>query len=231
MKPFIFQQFSVQQHEEVFRVGTDAVLLGALASVEHRKHILEVGSGTGIVSLMLAQRNSDAHFTAIDIDETAATLTKTNFSSSPFSQRMKAVHQDFNEFEPFEKFDLIISNPPYFEENQSEKDVLARQKITLNFQQLIAKSTSLLSENGWFTVILPSDFFSEFHELAEKEKFFLAKKTNIFGIENGKLKRHILEFSKNQETISSSDFYIEKSPRKYSDHYLEVTKDFHVFKK
>ncbi|MGC4129763.1 MAG: methyltransferase [Bergeyella sp.] len=231
MKPFNFQKFTVQQSERVFRVGTDGVLIGALASVEGFRNILEVGCGTGLISLMLAQRNPDAEFFAVDISREAAELASQNFLHSPFSERLKAGQHDYKSLQTDKRFDLIISNPPYFEENASLKDVLARQKTELNFEQLVGKSSELITESGLFTVIIPSDFSSEFENIAKKYGFFLCRKVNIYGIESGSLKRVLLEFSKTEKPFTESDFIIEKSPRQYSDQYLELTKEFHVFKK
>src|SRR5690606_12434210 len=121
MKPFRFKKFTVQQHKEVFRVGTDGVLLGALADCSGAKHILEVGTGTGLVALMTAQRNSTSDITAIDVNPVAAELAVKNFSESSFGHRMRAMHCDYKTFDTQKKFDLIISNPPYFETNPSQK--------------------------------------------------------------------------------------------------------------
>lgn len=231
MKTFKFQQFEIQQSSQVFRVGTDAVLLGVWADMSDAENMLEVGTGTGIISLMLAQRNPKTKITAIDIDKNAVNLAKLNFENSPFSERLKVVWKDFNQFETKEKFDSIVSNPPYFEENTSSKDILARQKITLNFQQLIQNTAKLLSENGQFCAIVPLEFSEEMLVLAEKENLFLTQKINIFGIKYGECKRLILTFSKRFQPLQETDFVIEKSPRNYSDDYLERTKAFHVFAK
>lgn len=231
MKPFIFKQFQIQQSKDVFRVGTDGVLLGALANVNNASKVLEIGTGTGLISLMLAQRNSEANFLGIDINEEAATITKTNFDNSPFASRLKNIHQDFKYFETDEQFDVIVSNPPYFEASDSEKDKIARQMVELNFKQLISKSSTLLSENGIFSVIIPVESGNDFVEIASENQLFLIKKINIRGIENSKVKRLVLEFSLVQKELEESEFIIEKSPRQYSDQYLELTKEFHVFGK
>ncbi|UFH33803.1 methyltransferase [Chryseobacterium sp. C-71] len=230
MKPFKFKQFEIQQSADVFRVGTDGVLLGALANINFAKNVLEIGTGSGLISLMLAQRNLNAIFLGIDINEEAVNLTKFNFENSPFHLRLKNSLQDFKTFETDEKFDLIVSNPPYFEENSSGKDVLARQTVELNFQQLISKSSQLLSENGIFSVIIPFEIGAYFIEIAKENQLFLNRKVNIYGIENSKIKRLVLEFSQIEKALEESDFIIEKSPRNYSDQYLELTKEFHVFK-
>ena len=229
MKPFHFQQFSVQQSGKVFRVGTDAVLLGVLCNVERSKRILEVGSGTGIVSLMAAQRNPKAQILALDINEEAVKLTEMNFLNSPFSDRMKAELQDFKKIETDEKYDLIISNPPYFEENSSSKDIIARQQKELGFYELIKKAAELLTSDGLLSVIIPFESGEEFITIAEEFQLFLHKRINIQGAEGSKTKRLVLEFGLRKEMFTEDDFVIEKSPRKYSDQYLELTKEFHVF--
>ncbi|SMP26981.1 tRNA1(Val) (adenine(37)-N6)-methyltransferase [Chryseobacterium profundimaris] len=230
MKPFTFKQFTIQQSKDVFRVGTDGVLLGALANIDNVFNVLEIGTGTGLISLMLAQRNSDAEFLGIDINKEAADLTKINFENSPFSSRLKNAHQDFKDFETEQKFDLIVSNPPYFEASDSEKDKIARQTVELNFRQLVAKSLQMLSEKGVLSVIIPAEAGNDFCAIAEENRMFLIRKINIKGIENSKVKRLILEFSLSKNNLIESEFMIEKSPRQYSDQYLELTKEFHVFK-
>ncbi|PKF74749.1 tRNA1(Val) (adenine(37)-N6)-methyltransferase [Chryseobacterium sp. PMSZPI] len=230
MKSFIFKQFEIQQSKNVFRVGTDGVLLGALANVEGAFRVLEVGTGTGLISLMLAQRNADAAFLGLDINEDAVALTKTNFENAPFHARLKNIHQDFKTFETDETFDLIVSNPPYFEESGSDKDKIARQTVELNFKQLIVKSVQLLSENGLVSVIIPVEAGEVFVSIAKGNGLLLNRRVNIMGIANSKAKRLVLEFSRVLKNSVESDFIIEKSPRQYSDQYLELTKEFHVFK-
>lgn len=230
MKSFKFKQFEIRQSEEVFRVGTDGVLLGALANVKDVSKVLEVGTGSGLISLMLAQRISKAEFLGIDINEEAVKLTKANFESSPFALRLKNILQDFKSFETGEKFDLIVSNPPYFEASDSEKDKIARQTVELNFRQLITKSSQLLSENGIFSVIIPVEVGDDFIEMAKENQLFLIRRTNIRGIETSPVKRLVLEFSFVEKNLEELELVIEKSPRKYSDQYLELTKEFHVFR-
>ena len=225
------KKFDILQHKNVFRVGTDGVLLGALCQVENAQKILEVGTGTGLISLMLAQRNANAEITALDLNEDAVKLAQENFKNSPFSKRLQFFHQDFKTFESQEKFDFVVCNPPFFEENNSVKDILARQQVELTFRDLIEKASKILSSEGIFSVIIPSESAQEFENLAEDFDLYLVRKVNIFGIENGVLKRNVLEFSKKKSALETLDFTIEKSPRKYSDQYLELTKEFHVFGK
>ena len=231
MKTFRFQQFDILQNSDVFRVGTDAVLLGTLANVSEAKNILEVGTGTGIISLMIAQRNPEAKILAIDINSDAVVVSQTNFSNSPFFDRINSQLQDFKNFETEEKFDLIISNPPYFEINSSEKDILARQRLELNFLDLIIKSSQLLSDNGLFTVMIPIDSEKEFTKICFNNNLFLQRKVSIKGIKSSEPKRLVLEYAFKESATKVEKFVIEKAPRVYSDEYLELTKDFHLFNK
>lgn len=230
MKPFKFKQFEIQQSKEVFRVGTDGVLLGAFANIHHAKNILEVGTGTGLISLMLAQRHHSAKIWGLDIQEAAFSLTKNNFEHSPFGDRLEAILGDFKSFETNDKFDLIVSNPPYFEESTSNKDKIARQTVELNFEQLISTSSKLLTDEGVLSVIIPAEIGTIFIEIATSNHFFLKRKINIFGIENSKVKRLVLEFALKESEVQELEFIIEKSPRQYSDAYIELTKEFHVFR-
>lgn len=231
MKPFRFQQFSIQQSKDVFRVGTDGVLLGAMCNVKNAKKILEIGTGTGLISLMLAQRNVSAKISAIDINENAVKLASENFRNSIFYENLKVELKDFKNFETNENFDLVVCNPPFFEENASAKDVLARQQVELNFRNLVEKSTEIITKKGILSIILPSEAATDVKSLAEEFNLYLVREINIYGIEGGNLKRNILEFSLAQKPLEISDFVIEKSPREYSDQYLNLTKNFHVFGK
>ena len=231
MKPFRFQQFSIQQSKDVFRVGTDGVLLGAMCNVKNAKKILEIGTGTGLISLMLAQRNVSAKISAIDINENAVKLASENFRNSIFNENLKVGLKDFKNFETNENFDLVVCNPPFFEKNASAKDVLARQQVELNFRNLVEKSTEIITKKGILSIILPSEAATDVKSLAEEFNLYLVREINIYGIEGGNLKRNILEFSLAQKPLEISDFVIEKSPREYSDQYLNLTKNFHVFGK
>lgn len=230
MKSFKFKQFEIHQDAEVFRVGTDGVLLGALANVDDVKSVLEIGTGSGLIALMVAQRNVSATVLALDINRNAVELSQRNFSESIFSERLKSKLMDFKYFETVQKFDLIISNPPFFEVNNSQKDTLARQKIELNFAEIVSRSSQLLSDKGRLSVIIPKQDETEFVSLASVNQLFLQRKIDVKGIVDGDVKRVILEFGLENKILEVDQFTIEKSPRVYTNQYLEATKDFHVFK-
>lgn len=231
MKPFVFKQFTVKQSDEVFRVGTDAVLLGALCNCSNISSGLEVGCGTGIISLMVAQRNPNASLVAIDINKTAAELSSTNFQQSVFAHRLTAVHADFKNFIAEDKFDFIVCNPPYFEQNSSTKDVIARQKTALDFHDLTQSVKSHLKSDGLFSVIIPAEATIDFAERCTENSLFLRRRVDIFGIKNGPVKRVLLEFSDRKSEVLHEKFVVEESARKYSLQYLAATRDFHVFGK
>lgn len=231
MKPFQFKEFSILQSKHVFRVGTDGVLLGAATKVDGAKNILEVGTGSGLISLMLAQRNREAEILAIDINKDATDLAQTNFQNSPFNERLRADHIDFKKFKSMEKFDLIVSNPPYFEKNPSNKDILARQQKELSFKTLIENSAAALSENGVLSVIIPFDADEEFENISSESNLFLQRKKIIYGMIHSKAKRVISEFGFQKKEITHSELIIEKAPRIYTEQYLDLTKDFHHFSK
>ncbi|MCT3922444.1 methyltransferase [Elizabethkingia anophelis] len=226
MKPFVFKQFEILQDKEVFRVGSDGVVLGALCNGEGAVRALEVGCGTGLISLMLAQRFSSAVFDALDINTKAVEIAGQNFSNSPFANRLNVVEINYNDFESVEKYDLIVSNPPYFE-SDSSKDLIARHQVLLSFQQLIYKSARLISDTGILSVIIPCDDAENFITIAEDNNLHLIRKIDIYGIKGGKLKRNILEFSRKLSELVLEELVLEKEKRIYSDEYRELTKDFH----
>lgn len=231
MKPFVFQQFEILQHKNVFRVGTDGVILGALVNIGTSKTVLEVGTGTGLISLMLAQRNLQADILALDINEDAAALASQNFSKAPFSDRLKVIQCNYKNFTSEDLFDFIISNPPYFEESNSNKDKIARQTVELNFEELISKSSELLNDDGVFAVIIPYEAGASFIKICKKYQLYLRRQVNVIGIKNSSPKRLVLEFHRIESSVLEENFVIEKSPRQYSDQYLELTIEFHVFNK
>lgn len=230
---FKFQQFSVEQSSEVFKVGTDAVLLGALAFDIHQSplgNMLEIGTGTGIISLMLAQRFPQWNITAIDISPKAVHLAKKNFQKAPFSDRLCAMQVDFKKMSERKIYDFICSNPPYFLLNSSNKIPIARQKIALDFDCLVQKTAKLLSSIGVFSVIVPLEAQEVLVDLCHKNTLYFSRVINIKGRLGRSTKRVILEFSRQRKALQTEEFIIEKSPRQYSDQYLEATKKFHLFK-
>jgi tRNA1Val (adenine37-N6)-methyltransferase len=185
MKPFHFKQFSIQQSNDVFKVGTDGLLLGAWTNVENAQSLLDVGTGTGIVALMCTQRNPSLSVTAIDINEEAIELAKQNFQNSPWNENAKIVHASIENLmsSTLEKFDIIVCNPPYFiESTLADKMHIqkAKHQVDFSIEILIRASVSLLNENGALNIIYPSTHALELIELSEKNKLYLKRRTTVY---------------------------------------------------
>ena len=213
------------------KVGTDGVLLGALTDCKKATNILDIGCGTGLISLMLAQRNDAAVITGIEIEENAFLQSQDNFNNSKWSKRLSIIHTSLQDFSSETKFDLIVSNPPFFTDstqanNQYRK--LARSTNSLNFKELISKSKILLSENGIFSVIIPFPRKEEFINIALENNLFLSRICNVKGTANSPVKRILMEFNNSQNTILEDNLIIEKERHNYTDKYIDLCKDFYL---
>ncbi|MBQ3910329.1 MAG: methyltransferase, partial [Muribaculaceae bacterium] len=158
-KIFRFKQFGVLNDKTAMKVGTDGVLLGAWCNVTGARRVLDVGTGCGLIALMVAQRNQGAAVTAIDIDDEAVGEARVNVARSPWSDRVEALCVDFNDFAAQEPFDLIVSNPPFFTENVMAPDQsrnVARHSVSLTMEQLIGNSKPLLAHGGRLAFIAPT---------------------------------------------------------------------------
>jgi tRNA1Val (adenine37-N6)-methyltransferase len=227
---FKFKKFDILQSNSVFKIGTDSVLLGCFADIHEATSILDIGTGTGILSLMCAQRNPNSQITAIDSEINAYSLALENFKNSPFSHMITCIHSDLNGFVNVFKFDYIICNPPYFKisEKLHRKHAIARQQVKLNYNLLIKKSELLLSENGKIGFIFPIDNEQEILEMSNCYKLFPKRIIYISGIKNGKIKRVFLELSRKEKKITTENFVIEERSRIWSEEYKNLTSDFYL---
>jgi tRNA1Val (adenine37-N6)-methyltransferase len=229
---FQFKQFHIEQERTALKVGTDGVLLGAWCMVQEAKHILDVGTGTGLIALMLAQR-SEAEITAIEIDENAFLEANSNFKKSPWSERLQVLHGDFNQLlDSTSKFyDLVVCNPPFFKNSLKSADAassLARHDVTLSFLQLIRGSRRLLHDHGKLAVILPFEATIDFRETARMEGFYLSRQTNIIPRTGKPAKRVLMEFSRLTVYPDVNELVILCVRDKYSEGFIELTKDFYL---
>jgi len=242
-KPFAFKEFSVNQDRCAMKIGTDAVLLGAWATINHNPFsILDIGTGTGILSLMLAQRSHAENIEAIEIDDAAFEQAADNFESSPWGDRLFCYHAGFNEFveEIDDKYDLIISNPPFYKpslsstslpegENEiSDSRKKARFYDALPFEHLLHGTAKLLDNNGKASFIIPFSEEANFISLAEKMNLYPNRITRVKGTNSSEIKRSLLEFSFNKTTIESSELIIETARHQYTEDYINLTKDFYL---
>jgi len=232
---FQFKQFSVGQDKTAMKIGTDGVLLGAWAPIhEHTFSILDIGSGTGIIALMLAQRSDADQIDALEIDENAYEQAVENFENSPWSDRLFCYHAGLDEFmeEPEDEYDLIVSNPPFYTENYfsgDEQRDQARFTESLPFEDLVEAADLLLSENGIFAIIVPYKEEEKLIALANDFDLFPKKITRVKGTPTTEIKRSLLAFSRNvTENFPVDELVIEIARHEYTPEYIALTRDFYL---
>ncbi len=227
---FCFKQFSVRHDRCAMKVGTDGVLLGAWGSVEG-KRILDIGTGTGLIALMAAQRNPEADVLGIDIDESAVAQASENVAESPFSRQIECVLQDVLTFESEAPFDAILCNPPFFTEDtlpDNRSRALARNNKCLPFPQLIKKVAVLLAENGTFSLIVPSGLAQEIVGLCMENGLHLVRRCQIHTTARKPPRRTLLEFSRQNRSCEMQTLCLVVDDGTRSQQYKELTKDFYL---
>ena len=229
---FNFKQFSINQDKCAMKVGTDGVLLGAWCRIESSETILDVGTGTGLIALMLAQRSS-ADIEAIEIEVEAYNQANENFKNSQWQNRLIIHLGSFENFLPKKKYDLIVSNPPYFSNSYKPSDnsrKTARHTETLNFETLIKHSAKLLNTNGKLAVIIPFESEKFFIETAAKENLFLKHKCQIKPTYLKSPNRLMLYFELNYFGIVEEEILVisESERHHYTQEYKRLTRDFYL---
>lgn len=229
---FKFKQFTINQDKCAMKVGTDGTLLGALAHVTSYGDILDIGSGTGIISLMIAQRISESHITAIEIDSNAAQQSIENVKSSPWCNRIDIINDDFNTHSFGVKFHYIVSNPPFYQETLFCPDPLrdkARHTQSLPFEQLLKRVSELLTEDGVFSVILPNTAISTFENTAFIYGLYPTKIIRIQTKTSKQFKRGILYLTKtNNQSVESRTLTILDNDGAYSAEYVDIMREFYL---
>lgn len=228
---FQFKQFIVYQEKSAFKVGTDGVLLGAYMHLLKARTILDVGTGTGLIALMAAQR-SDAIVYAIEPDEESFEQAQENVSKSPWSQRIHLYNCTLQDFQPDLRFDLIVANPPFFSNSLKNPNVRlanARHNDCLPFDVLLQRSLSLLSESGELQVIIPWCDITSFTDKAGILSLFCDEVLSVRPRQGSKPVRAILHFTREKTTTVRSELSIETTERHhYTDEYMELTRDFYI---
>ena len=235
MSKFQFKQFSLEQDRCAMKIGTDGVLLGAWTPIENNPFsVLDIGAGTGIIALMLAQRTSAEQIDALEIDEEAHEQATDNFENSPWNDRLFCFHAGLDEFveEPEDEYDLIVSNPPFYSEDyksENEQRDLARFQDAMPFEDLIEAAALLLSENGIFSVIIPFKEEENFLALANEYELYPIKITRVKGTPTTEIKRSLLAFSRNSIlNFPVDELIIETTRHIYTSEYIALTKDFYL---
>lgn len=230
---FNFKEFKIIQEKSAFKVGTDGVLLGAWCNIYHDMEVLDVGTGTGLIALMLAQR-SEANITAIEPDKLSAEEATYNILSSPWSKRINVKEHSLQSFVKIcaLKFDHIITNPPYFTESLLNRDIRlskARHNHSLSGKELLRCSEDLLKPEGKLSVILPYKEANLLIADASEFGMYCNRMLNIKPLPGKSVKRILLEFSRKRSRLSTGILIVETGKRhEYSHEYKDLTKDFYL---
>lgn len=234
MSEFKFKQFTVKQNKCAMKIGTDGVLLGSWATLDHNPFsILDIGAGTGVLSLMMSQRSQAEMIDAIEIDDNAYEQCVDNFEQAPWSDRLFCYHASLLEFaeEIEDKYDLIICNPPFYSEDYKSKNKqrdLARFQDAMPFEHLVESVSKLLSEGGVFSVIVPFKEEEDFVGLALKQKLFQNRTLHVKGNTDSTIKRSLIEFSFTKKPSITETLVIETSRHQYTQEYINLTKYFYL---
>jgi tRNA1Val (adenine37-N6)-methyltransferase len=231
---FRFKKFEIHHSASAMKVGTDGVLLGALAHAHNPQAILDIGSGTGLIALMLAQRFL-ARIHAVEIDKDAATEAVSNAQNSPWHERIEIFHapfQDFYQNPPFEKYQLIVSNPPFFTNSLQgpfKQRNQARHTHSLPFAALLQGVVRLLDEKGLFWIILPCAEAFTFIASARDKGLYCRHQLKIKPNPQKEAHRLVMAFGKQQGVETAEEICIESGNRhEYSEQYIALTRDFYL---
>lgn len=230
---FQFKQFTVYHDKCAMKVGTDGVLLGAWAEVEEATSALDVGTGTGLIALMLAQRNELLQICAIDIDQAAVLQARENVAATNWLNRIEVEQADFISYFPANKqFDLIVSNPPYFRDSlksPNDSRTAARHTDSLGFNQLVKQAALLLAAKGRFCVVIPTDGMSDFLADCTLSGLFLAKRLLVCTKPGAAPKRVLLELRKAPVAVVNEEvLVVELARHQYSQEYIALTRQFYL---
>ena len=229
MSQFTFKQFTIHQDRCAMKVGTDGVLLGAWANGGN--NILDIGTGTGLVALMMAQRFPEARVTGIEIDSDAAVQAQENVQHSPFCGRIEIKHSALQDFTSQIKYDAITCNPPFFEESLKCPDKTrntARHTNTLPYSTLFEHCRDILTDDGTLNIIIPSDYLSRVQQECAYCSLFINETLYIKTTERKPAKRVLLAIGKHINNSLRSDTVILMNNAKHSEWYDNLTKDFYI---
>ena len=213
------------------KVGTDGVLLGAWADLTAARRLLDIGTGTGLIAIMAAQRNPDLQIDAVEIDPVAREQAGANVQECPWRERIRLFQGRVQDFKPTYRYDIITCNPPFFinsTKNPELNRTLARHCETLSHEDILNVAEELLTPEGKLCVILPIPEAEHFIALAQPRKWFVNKSTTIYPTPNKPPKRKLLEISKKQEPLENKTIILEIERHIYHETYAQLTKDFYL---
>lgn len=224
---FSLKQFDIKQEHTAMKVGTDGLLLGAWA--DGGKHILDIGTGTGLISLMMAQRFPAAFVDAIDIDSDAASQAGENVLHSPYADRVSVRCVSIQNYSVEKRYDSIVCNPPYFTHSLLSPDAkrtLARHSVALPFDELFQNASRLLSDDGRFSIVVPVDASSQIDTYAAIAGLFLVRRCLVRTTPKKQPRRMLLTFSSNPSPIVEEEGVIQNGSSEPSEWYRNLTRDF-----
>lgn len=229
---FTFKQFRIEQERCAMKVGTDGCLLGAWADIEKKKRILDIGCGSGLISIMAAQR-SNAEITGVEIDLEAAIQAKENVTRTKWKERITIINNDINDFMPSVTYDAIISNPPFFADSlkcPEKKRTQARHNDTLPCRDLLQCAKRMLAPRGSLSIIIPADSIYEWCDEAIYKGLFPKRITLVHTLPYKPAKRALIEFTDDATCLvpQKEELTIERTPGIYSDETRELLKDFYL---
>ena len=230
MSVFRFKQFDVKQANNPLKVGTDAMLLGAFIDASNKKRCLDLGTGTGVLSLMVAQKNTQIIIDAVEINSLAAEECSFNFEQSAWSNRLHCLEGDYLKIDFQKPYDLIFSNPPYHLESIIGEDLdynRAKHSDSNELAELFSLVNRILSEDGDFWLILPFQLQTYIQKTASENQLYCKQLIQIHAKENKRNTRTIFQFQKKESNLYVSDFYIRNADNSYTEAYIQLTKAFH----
>lgn len=230
-KVFRFKQFAVLNDRTAMKVGTDGVLLGAWCPVMEARRVLDVGTGCGVIALMIAQRNSEAVIDAVDIDHDAIGEAAINFANSPWSRRLTAIEGDFNNMGAENPYDLIVSNPPYFTNGvlpTGDARTTARHTRLLTYSNLIEGASRLLTEDGILALITPTDAENDIIESATFASLSIGRSTRVIPVEGAAPKRTLWQLFKHETPYQEDTLTIAHTDGSFTNEYIALTSPFYL---
>lgn len=231
LTPFKFKKFYISHEKCAMKVGVDGVLIGAWTNVLDPKEILDIGTGSGLISLMMQQKYPNASITSIEPNKIAFEEAKLNFNNYVSDNKPEIIFSELKDFHSLKQFDLIISNPPFFEEIVSSGDLnrdQARQAKFLPLKEFIHTSSNILSEKGFFNFIYPTQQTEQILEIAKKSNLYLANRTLVFPAKGKNSKRTLFSFTKTEKESYSEELIIKNNNGDFTKEYKELTKDFYI---
>lgn len=228
---FKYKQFTVYHDKCAMKVGTDGSMLGAWTNATNALHALDIGTGSGLLALMIAQKNTNLLVDAIDIDSGAIEQARENIMNSPFADRIRCEQTAIQDYKPVVAYDLIISNPPFFTETLQSPDkqrATARHADSLPIEDLIKYSASLLSDKGRISLIYPVGHQSVLISLAEKYGLYLSRMTTVYPTPQSEPKRILMDLSKCETEAKEDELIIEIDRHTYSEEFKNLVRDFYI---